>query len=136
MNQFQQYIADTDILMSVYRQKRQPTLFELARERYGTPEVSAITIYGIELGSYRAGRTGDYDAFFAVLRIIPVSLEVLLKTAELEDWLIRRNVHVGLPDTIIAATAVYHKLPLLTNNLRHFSRITPFGLELLDVPDR
>ncbi len=45
------------------------------------------------------------------------------------DWVVGQLI--GNPDLLIAATALYHNLTLLTHNTRHFSRIS--GLQVEDV---
>jgi toxin FitB len=36
---------------------------------------------------------------------------------------IRRTTQLAIPDSLIAATALEHQLPLMTRNLRHFERV-------------
>ncbi len=36
---------------------------------------------------------------------------------------VRRQVGLALPDALIAATAIHHRLPLATRNRRHFERV-------------
>lgn len=43
-------------------------------------------------------------------------------TAELAG-LTRRRTGIATPDALIAATALLHRLPLMTRNLRHFERV-------------
>jgi predicted nucleic acid-binding protein len=41
---------------------------------------------------------------------------------------LKRTAQLPTPDALIAATALEHELPLMTRNLRHFTRVT--GLRL------
>lgn len=61
----------------------------------------------------------------AHLHIFPVSLEVLYRAAH-----IRRAHASKLGDSLIAATALNHRLPLITRNEKDFRSIT--GLEIIN----
>jgi len=45
---------------------------------------------------------------------------------------LRRRVQLALPDALVAATALEHRLALATRNLRHFSHVP--GLQMFDLP--
>lgn len=57
------------------------------------------------------------------LKIISLEEKISLKAGEL-----RANHNIGLGDAIIAATAIIHKLPLATLNIKHFEKVP--GLKL------
>jgi len=61
----------------------------------------------------------DLSAF----EILPVTYEIAVKASEIEVDLIKRGEAVSLADLIIAATAMYHNLVLITRNVRYFKRI-------------
>jgi tRNA(fMet)-specific endonuclease VapC len=94
------------------------------------PNLTAISIYEIELGAYRAGRLSDIAALQVEFKILPFTEEIARRAALLDADLIRRNLQIGIKDTFIAATCLVHDLPLLTVNIRHFDRIK--GLEIVD----
>lgn len=56
-----------------------------------------------------------------------IELPVDPATAELAG-LTRRRTGISTPDALIAATALLHRIPLMTRNRRHFERVD--GLEI------
>lgn len=93
--------------------------------------LSAISIYEIELGAYRSGRSSDIDGLQKSFIVLPFTKENAMRAARLDVDLIRQNLQIGIKDTIIAATRLVHNFPLLTVNIRHFDRID--GLHLIDL---
>jgi predicted nucleic acid-binding protein len=104
-----------------------------------TVAVSFITIGEIYAGLFKKGVSqAALDEFEAKLHagivIIPYNLDIcvaygrlsLEKTAEGSDRTIAPN------DRWIAACALHHRLPLVTNNARHFEGIT--GLTVITEP--
>ena len=51
-----------------------------------------------------------------------VELPIDAAIAELAG-LTRRDTGIATPDALIAATALTHRIPLMTRNRRHFSRV-------------
>ena len=93
--------------------------------------LSVITVYELELGAYRAGRSSDLDTLRIAFSILPVTEEIAKRTAALDAALIRPNIQIGIKDTFIAATCLVQNLPLITINMKHFNRIE--GLDLIDL---
>ncbi len=60
----------------------------------------------------------DFNDFFTVITIVPLSAEIAQIT-----WQLRRAVKIKLPDAIIAATALYFNLPLITRNADDFKNV-------------
>jgi tRNA(fMet)-specific endonuclease VapC len=63
-------------------------------------------------------------------REINLSAPIVVKAAELYAGLHRTGKIIGDADILIAATALEHDLPIVTNNTSHFSRIK--GLTVLN----
>ena len=61
--------------------------------------------------------------------ILPYNYEVAKTAAEIDAQLARNGQIISFSDTIIAATAIHHKLTLVTRNTEHFSRITNLQIE-------
>lgn len=66
-----------------------------------------------------------FQEFFTSLEELGVSEIVIVGAID-----IRQRRKIGLGDSLIAATAIAHELPLVTNNLKDFS-----GIENLDIID-
>lgn len=117
---------DTDILIDFLRARgEQPTLFELAVERY-TCVLPSVTVYEVSFGIERYGRANDRRMLQTLLRtmeVIPFDLRAARASAQLDAVLQRAGQRVDFPDLFIAGICVARKLPLLTRNRAHFSRI-------------
>jgi predicted nucleic acid-binding protein len=67
-------------------------------------------------------------------RVLPVDSAVARRAGEMEDMAIALGRNPGLPDILIAATALEHDLTILTANNRHFdvlkvANLNPFEAE-------
>ncbi|MDX1957818.1 MAG: type II toxin-antitoxin system VapC family toxin [Leptospiraceae bacterium] len=67
----------------------------------------------------------EYLEFFKSIEVIPINLDVKQLAIKL-----KQQRKIGIADSIIAATAIVHKLPLVTANSKDFSWIE--GLELIN----
>jgi tRNA(fMet)-specific endonuclease VapC len=84
--------------------------------------------YGVvKLGSTRLRRA--VEAVLSAMTVLPVTSEVARDYGDLRVWLEKNGRPIGLADTFIAAHARCQKLILVTNNIRHFSRVPRLGLE-------
>ena len=128
-------ILDTDLLSEVL--KRKDLVVLATAERYLAEHqrlaFSAMTVFEIVRGLRANGATRQIVDFLRTTRtseVLPVSLAVLMRAAEL--WAEGRNG--GHPhndaDLIIAATALEANRVLLTGNTSHYSWIA--GLRLDD----
>jgi len=63
------------------------------------------------------------ENFFSAIRVLPIDTDVINKAIEL-----KQNRNIASPDAIVAATALTHNLPILTQNKKDFNRI-----ELLEI---
>lgn len=91
--------------------------------------ISAIT--EIELLCWRTARPSDVvvlSKFVESAYIFELEQSIKLKAVS-----IRKEHNIKLPDAIIAATSVVHKLTLITRNTRDFRKIS--GLQLINPFD-
>ena len=63
-------------------------------------------------------------------REINLTDKIIVRAADIYADLYKRGSLVGDADILIAATALENNLPIITNNERHFERIT--GLQILN----
>ena len=63
------------------------------------------------------------------LNVLSITHDVGEEAARIFQDLRKRNQRIGHRDILIAATAITHNLPMLTENKKDFSRVT--GLTLL-----
>jgi len=68
------------------------------------------------------------ENFFNAIRVLPIDTDIVNKAIELKQ---KRNI--ATPDAIVAATALVHDLPILTQNKKDFDRIE--SLEIYAIED-
>ncbi len=102
-------------------------------DRYDTLFVSAVTVYEMEYGARRAGRFTDWEAFHweFLLEVLPLGEAEARRAAALQAELARQNARIGERDALIAGTALVHRLPLITANIKEFRRVP--GLVVVQV---
>jgi predicted nucleic acid-binding protein len=61
--------------------------------------------------------------FLRLVDVLPITRAVMQRFARLKADLAHRGQLIGDFDTLIAATALHHRLTLVTRNVRHFGRI-------------
>lgn len=127
------FFVDSDILINHIRhQAKAPTIFDRAKAAYGTPAGSEILIFELEVGARRAGRQFEFRTIFPYIQTYPMEQDILIETAKLHVDLLSKNQAIGFPDVVIAATSIFHNIPLFTLNTKHFQRLS--GLTLLPIP--
>src|SRR5436309_2664241 len=125
-------LLDTDILSAVMR--REPAAIASARIYLHVHQrftFSIITRYEILRGLKSKNAVTQlvaFDAFCAANTILPLTDANVVRAASIYADLYRRGALIGDADILIAASALVNGYGVVTNNQRHFSRIT--GLQL------
>ena len=129
-------VVDSDILSELIK-ARNPRVSDAARRRYQNHHrrlaFSAITLYEISRGFLSAGSIGrlaKFVQFAARSDVIPVSIRILERAAQLWADAYRNGHPRGDTDIIIAATALETNRVLVTGNTTHFNWIP--GLTVAD----
>ena len=124
-------VVDTDVIID-YLKKRQPgaELLKKAYLKYRL-HVTAITVYELMYGVHRSGRTSLINRLLRYVTVISFDEAAARKAATLHHALTSKGQDIGVKDAFIGAICEVHKLPLLTRNVKHFSRIP--GLKLLSI---
>jgi predicted nucleic acid-binding protein len=93
------------------------------------PSISAVSYVEV-LGYYAltAAEESLLRAFFSVSTMLPIDQDILDQAVSLRQ---RRRMTLG--DALVAATALVHRLPLVTHNTGDFSWID--GLTVIDPLD-
>ena len=126
-------ILDTDILSAIMR--RQSAVIPTARaylREYHQFHFSIITQYEILRGlkaKDATRQTATFENFCSRNIILPLSEETISKAAEIYADLYKRGELIGDADILIAASAMVHGLGIVTNNERHFQRISDLQVE-------
>lgn len=118
-------ILDSNIVIYAF----EPKYLESSLENFlqqGDFSVSNVT--RLEVMGYWRISDAEFERFalfFDATHVIAISPEIIDRAIRL-----RRQRSMGLADTIIAASALIHRLPLVTHNTRDFQWIAE--LELID----
>ncbi len=120
------YLVDTDWVASFLNGRTD------AQHLFGilTFEEMAISLitYGELLDGIYYGRNPQqseaiFRTFLRGVVVPPLNKPIMERFALIRGDLRRRGQLIGDPDLLIAATALYHHLTLVTHNTRHFQRI-------------
>lgn len=117
------YIADTNFIVYLLDGKQ-------CTKKYEDFHIGVSVITGMELLSYPKITTFEQSRIQSLLmecKIIP--LDNLIKENAIK---IRRKYSIKLPDSIVAATAISCKTPLITAD-KGFIKIEEIDLELIEV---
>lgn len=127
------YLLDTNICVFVIRQKSPNVLQRFHQFQPDELGISTVTLgelrYGADKSSNPPKNHAALDAFLAAIEIAEFD-------AVAADWyggvraeLEKRGCPIGPLDTMIAAHALRLGLPLVTNNVSEFSRVTGLTIE-------
>ncbi|WP_210272591.1 type II toxin-antitoxin system VapC family toxin [Chthonobacter rhizosphaerae] len=129
------YLVDTNVL--VHLKKSAPTSrlrTRIAEHAVGDLALSVVTegelLFGVEKSPDPARSRALLDSVFAYFTILPVTSEAARAYAVIRADLARRGAMIGNNDLWIAAQAIASDLPLVTNNVREFARVS--GLQVED----
>ena len=125
------YLIDTDWVAS-YLKGRPDAQNLLLSLRPAGISISLI-IYGelldgIYYGHNPLANERIFRQFLRVVPVLPLNRRIMERFARIRGDLRQRGQLIGDPDILIAATALHHGLALVTQNHKHFQRIS--GLTL------
>lgn len=126
-------LLDTDTLSAVM--KKHPDALTEARKYLRVHRCftfSIITRYEVLRGLKAKHATTQLAAFERLCHtshIIPLTDEMIIKAADLYADLKERGELISDADILIAASALVHKLAVVTNNEEHFKRIAGLRVE-------
>ena len=120
---------DSTILIDYFRQKdkTKSTFFELLK-KYKLFAVSAVTEYEVLIGS-NTEQDLFWNSLFERITVLPFDKETNKTAVKIFRQLKSKNKLIAIPDILIGATALAHKIPLATLNKKHFERIE--GLNII-----
>ena len=126
------FMLDTDI--SSYIIKRRPAaLFEKFEKYAATLNVSVITAAKLRFGAVKAARpqlTELVEEYLTRLAILDWTDDVTRHYARIRSELERSGRPIGNMDLLIAAHAASQEMTVVTNNLKHFSRVPGLKVEV------
>lgn len=126
-------ILDTDMLMPLF--KGMPQMVEQARRHrdlYGHLNITIITYYEVMKGHEYVGardRQKVFDEFCGLNNVIPLGQAACRRAARIYADLRRRGNLIPDADILIAGIALAGDYVLVTQNVKHFRRITGLKVE-------
>jgi predicted nucleic acid-binding protein len=136
------FLWDTCVLSELGKSTREPKVVEyLGATPTEETFVSVISIGEIEYGLKRlpvGKRRADLEAVMdrilsnLATQVLDVSPDIARLWGELSAQVRQRGFHLGATDGLIAATAMYHGLHVVTRNVRDFE---PTGVPIVNPWD-
>lgn len=115
---------DTSVLINFFRKtKKETTLFFKLTQKHELFAVSVITEYEIFTGCTK-DQMVFWERFFSKIIVLPFDRETNRIAIEIFKELKIKSKLIDIPDILIAASAIQHKMFLATLNLKHFQRIS------------
>jgi tRNA(fMet)-specific endonuclease VapC len=127
-------LLDTDTLSEVMK-GRDPQVREKARHylaTYGRFSFSIITRYEILRGLKVKAATRQLAAFEERCQrsdVLPLADDIIVRAADIYADLHRQGHLISDADILVAATALVHRLTLVTENVSHLSRVPGLSIE-------
>lgn len=119
------YLLDTDIVVFLFRNQK-GIANQLAAIEPRNVYVSEITVAELEYGNYQSGRYDEnrkmLDLFLSSVNVLPFSVAISLYAKE-RFRLNSLGQNIQDFDLLIGCTSVAENLVMVTNNVKHFSRI-------------
>ena len=128
-------ILDSSFLIDLLRDTRGRAAkkAEELDKRFVAKGVSSVTVLELWRGALRSNDVSSelkkIEELFQSLQIYPLGVEEAKKAAEIESNLLRHGELIDWEDILIAGTAKAHNLPVLTKNVKHFSKIPDLSIE-------
>ncbi len=128
------FLIDTDII--IYSLKGNETVHQWMRENRNLPKfISVVTygelVYGARKSRYPEKNMATANRVAELFSVIDINKGIMEVFGELKARLESAGKRMDDMDLLIAATAMYMNLSIVTNNRDHFSRIDELKLESL-----
>ncbi|MHC5745028.1 MAG: PIN domain-containing protein [Nostoc sp.] len=126
------YLLDTDTCI-YWLNGRQSVRDKLLAVGWDEVCICVITAAELYYGAYNSNRVsenlGNAEEFIQNLPVLPLTDPALRKYGELKAELRRIGQTIAEFDLLIASVAIAENYTLVTNNIRHYSRISNLQLE-------
>ena len=125
------FLLDTDTVSFALRGHGEVGT-RLREKRPSDVRISAITLAELRYGADRKGSRKLHhliDTFAAAVEVAPFDEEAAVEFGRIGSILAERGTPIGEFDVLIAAHAIALRCTLVTNNVRHFSRVPGLSTE-------
>jgi tRNA(fMet)-specific endonuclease VapC len=127
------YLLDTNIWSALIRRSNPGLVKRFEALERGRLTLSPIVLGELQVGYYKGDRTPKrlavIDAIRSSSELLTINGRVADTYAQLRTQLEQTGTPIGPNDTWIAAEALHHKLVLVTDNVREFSRVPGLKVE-------
>lgn len=120
-------IVDTNIIIRILQGDERTIEHVATAEENGTVNISAVTEFELY---HSLERVRNSDERLTQIKAVLESKQtysadgaVMRKAGRIDGKLAANGEAIGMGDTIIAATALIHEEPVLTENISHFNRV-------------
>lgn len=130
---------DTSVLIDLTRSRRNKRRYVADQTVAGLAEngetifVPRVVLAEMYVGVYKSAQPDKHkrvlESFVADFPVLEITEEVCESFGKIRARLLRGGEGIGDFDTLIAATCLVHRQPILTANPRHFRKV--HGLEVL-----
>jgi len=129
----QHYLIDTNIWSHLQRRTTASLVARFAELKPGQTFLSPVVLGEMETGFLKGDRAAyrrmALDQIIGSCQMLTVNRHVAVEYARLRAQLEQMGHPIGPNDTWIAAEALHHKLALITDNTREFSRVPGLQVE-------
>ena len=125
-------LLDTNICIYIINARPAQVLQRFRSFAAGDVGVSSVTAAELAYGVAKSGSTRNraaLETFLLPLEVVPFDLDAAFAYGTVRSELERRGELIGPLDLQIAAHALALAVPLVTNNLREFSRVRGLSVE-------
>jgi tRNA(fMet)-specific endonuclease VapC len=121
-------VVDTGIFIDYLRAKdKSKTILQNLSDNLHL-YISSITLYELYMGAITPQKWVDVKMLTDDIPVLPFSKPISERAAIIYQELRKENKIIEFRDIFIAATALVHDLPVLTNNKKHFTRVKGLNL--------
>ncbi len=125
------YLLDTNVLISLFKNKYgiREAILVAGRKQCA---ISTLTIGELLVGAYKgkdARQKNEVEKTRELFPTIPVNEAVINVYAKTRASLELQGIRLDDLDLLIASTALYHNLTVVTHNIKHFDRIPGLRIE-------
>ena len=126
-------MIDTDILIFIEKKRKTEELLE-KYDMY----ITFVTLYEYIRGLKRRGKKSEEieeikSSLSKIFGVLWPTNETLMLASEIWAELADAGMLIDDRDLLIGALCIENKMPLWTFNIKHFERLTRFGLKILKV---
>jgi tRNA(fMet)-specific endonuclease VapC len=129
----QHYLIDTNIWSHLQRRTTKSLVARFAELKPGQTFLSPVVLGEMETGFLKGDRAPNrriaLDQIIDSCQMLTINRHLAIEYARLRSQLEQAGTPIGPNDTWIAAEALHHKMVLVTDNVREFSRVPGLRVE-------